>query len=155
METSSICERFYYLFIYLFIFSINYFWFTYLESLNEAELPAKRTIFKKDYEYLNSIRFRLQEYLQVVFTFFFFLFLSLLRDYRGLEMVEFFWNIFKNSYQNKGLDIWLLCYDFRVPCMKTQNNQAILYLLITRDILYLLITRAILYLLITKLFCTC
>lgn len=34
------------------------------EALNLAELPAKRTILKKDFDYLNSIRPRLQEYLQ-------------------------------------------------------------------------------------------
>jgi len=34
------------------------------DSLNNAEIPAKRTILKKDYEYLSSIRLKFQEYLQ-------------------------------------------------------------------------------------------
>ena len=34
------------------------------DALNHAELPPKRTIFKKDFEYLNSIRPKFQEYLQ-------------------------------------------------------------------------------------------
>lgn len=34
------------------------------DTVREAELPPKRTILKKDHGYLESIRFRLQEYLQ-------------------------------------------------------------------------------------------
>ena len=37
----------------------------FIEKLNNAELPPKRTILKKDFEYLSSIRLKLQEYLQV------------------------------------------------------------------------------------------
>ena len=37
----------------------------FVEKLNDAELPPKRTILKKDFEYLSSIRLKLQEYLQV------------------------------------------------------------------------------------------
>ena len=36
-----------------------------LDSFSVAEPPAKRTILKKDFEYLNSTRSRFQEYLQV------------------------------------------------------------------------------------------